>query len=122
MNINISVTGVAFAVGSVIVAKFSTDLVAPFLERTLELTPSQKEWMFLLSVWAIGYWGHALKAHVAHLLGRGKTQYIDIPAQREPVELVSDEDRRQAEILRRKKLKAQQIRKRQAEQAARQSS
>ena len=65
MKIQISVFGVIFAVVSILVAKFVTSSVAPFLQKTLDLTQKQEQWIFLLLVWAIGYWGYALQNKIS---------------------------------------------------------
>ena len=43
MKIQISVFGVIFAVVSILVAKFATASVAPFLQETLDLTKKQEQ-------------------------------------------------------------------------------
>ena len=70
MKIQISVLGVVFAVASILVARFATSSVAPFLQKTLDLTQKQEEWIFLLLVWAIGYWGYALKNKIGVFLAK----------------------------------------------------
>ncbi|MCF2902533.1 hypothetical protein L1267_19370 [Pseudoalteromonas sp. OFAV1] len=74
MKIQISVFGVIFAVVSILVAKFVTSAVAPFLQKTLDLTQKQEQWIFLLLVWAIGYWGHALKNLVGTFISNQKSK------------------------------------------------
>ncbi|WP_156500127.1 hypothetical protein [Ectothiorhodospira sp. BSL-9] len=72
MKIQISVFGVAFAVASVLFAKFVTDTAAPFLQKTLDLTDKQEQWIFLLLIWAIGYWGYALQSKIRLLASQRK--------------------------------------------------
>jgi len=74
MKIQISVLGVVFAVVSIIFARFVTSSVAPFLQETLDLTQKQEEWIFLLLVWAIGYWGYALKSKVDLIVKQKRTK------------------------------------------------
>ncbi|MCK8096479.1 hypothetical protein [Pseudoalteromonas sp. 1CM17D] len=57
----ISIPGLIFAIASIGLAKASTALLAPFLYDLFGLTAKQEEWLFLLMVWAVGYWGYALK-------------------------------------------------------------
>ncbi len=73
MKIQISVFGVIFAVVSILVARFVTSSVAPFLQKTLDLTQKQEEWIFLLLVWAIGYWGYALKNKISIFIAQKKS-------------------------------------------------
>ncbi len=60
-KMKISVFSVLFAVVSILVAKFSASFAIPFLDKTLGLNQSQEQWVFILIVWAIGYWSYPLK-------------------------------------------------------------
>lgn len=81
MKIQISVFGVIFAVVSILVAKFVTSSVAPFLQQTLDLTQKQEQWIFLLLVWAIGYWGYALKDKIGALIAQQKSKKSPVAEQ-----------------------------------------
>ncbi len=81
MKIQISVFSVIFAVVSILVAKFVTSSVAPFLQKTLDLTQKQEQWIFLLLVWAIGYWGYALKDKTGSLIAQQKSKKSPVAEQ-----------------------------------------
>ena len=74
MKIQISVFGVTFAIISILFAKFLTNALAPFLQRTLDLTDKQEQWIFLLLIWSIGYWGYALQKEISSFVSKRKTK------------------------------------------------
>ena len=82
MKIQISVFGVIFAVVSILVAKFVTSSVAPFLQKTLDLTQKQEQWIFLLLVWVIGYWGYALQNKIGTFIAQQKSKKTSVAKQK----------------------------------------
>lgn len=76
MKIQISVFSVIFAVVSILFARFVTNSFAPFLKQTLDLTQKQEDWIFLLLIWAIGYWGYALKNKTSIFIAQNKSKKI----------------------------------------------
>ncbi len=57
----INVGSLIYAILSIILAKVIVTYLVPVLKDTFDLTQKQENWIFLLTVWAMGYWGYALK-------------------------------------------------------------
>ncbi|MGO1616884.1 MAG: hypothetical protein ACTH2P_05495 [Oceanisphaera sp.] len=70
--IKIDLISIIFAVFSIAVAKASTELAVPFLVDVFDVTIKQKEWIFLLNIWAVGYWGYPLKEWLSSLIRKNK--------------------------------------------------
>ena len=57
----IDVFGVIFAAVSILLAIFCAEKLVPVIEGVFGLTAEQRKWVYLLNIWAVGYWGYPIK-------------------------------------------------------------